>query len=113
MLGFGAIGQFAIGQGPTGLAAETILVTKWYNWLSEPVRYKIWIRAGLRPYFVSFLPSTINVQLVGIETNDVSAIYVGSGGSVRKRATVAIVEIPSYPIANVVIKEIKYSRGYS
>ena len=47
MLGFGAIGQFAIGQGPTA-NAETILADKWFVAFSEPVRFKPGLKASLQ-----------------------------------------------------------------
>lgn len=61
MLGFGAIGQFAIGQGPTA-TAEVITVDKWFVALSEPPRFKIGIKASAQQFaalsdplpFVSF-----------------------------------------------------------
>ena len=43
MLGFGPIGQFAIGE--VGASAETVLLDKWFQRLSEPVRFL----PGLRP----------------------------------------------------------------
>lgn len=47
MLGFGAIGQFAIGQQNTAGGAEVITVDKWFQPLSEPVRFK----RGLAPKY--------------------------------------------------------------
>ena len=45
MLGFGATGQFAIGQ--VGVAtAETILADKWFVALSQPPRFPIGLKAG-------------------------------------------------------------------
>lgn len=46
MLGFGAIGQFAIGQVDTTAQAEVITPDKWFNWLSEPVRFKKGLRSS-------------------------------------------------------------------
>jgi hypothetical protein len=43
MLGFGATGQFAIGE--VGVSTETVSVDKWYVQLSEPVRFRL----GLKP----------------------------------------------------------------
>lgn len=61
MLGFGATGQFAIGQVGIG-AAENITPDKWYIALSEPVRFRQGLRAGQQQFsalsdpfpFVSF-----------------------------------------------------------
>lgn len=49
MLGFGAIGQFAIGEAGN-FTAETITADKWYMALSEPVRVKPALKAGLHQY---------------------------------------------------------------
>jgi hypothetical protein len=62
MLGFGAIGQFAIGQVGAAAGAETITPDKWFAALSEPVRFRPGLAAGRQqfsaladPYpFVSF-----------------------------------------------------------
>ena len=63
MLGFGATGQFAIGQvGTTGTAAENITPDKWYQELSMPPRQRLGLRPGAQQFaalpdplpFVSF-----------------------------------------------------------
>jgi|SRR5882672_64929 len=61
MLGLGTIGQFTIGQVGTG-TAEVISPDKWFVALSEPVRFRPGLRAGLQQFaalsdpfpFVSF-----------------------------------------------------------
>lgn len=49
MLGFGAIGQFAIGQGPN-VTAETVTVDKWYTALSIPPRFPIGLKASQQQF---------------------------------------------------------------
>lgn len=58
MLGHGATGQFAIGQVATGGTAETIAPDKWYAALSEPVRKKLGLIAGVQQ-FVAFAPNPV------------------------------------------------------
>ena len=60
MLGFGATGQFAIGQ--VGPSTETVLVDKWFVQFSEPVRFRPGLAASAQQFaalsdplpFVSF-----------------------------------------------------------
>jgi hypothetical protein len=49
MLGFGAIGQFAIGQGPSA-AAEIIFADKWFVALSEPPRFPVGLKASAQQF---------------------------------------------------------------
>jgi hypothetical protein len=57
MLGFGATGQFAIGE--VGAAtAETITIDKWFIALSEPVRTKPGLSSQVQPFF-SFAPNPL------------------------------------------------------
>lgn len=59
MLGFGATGQFAIGEvGITGTGAETITPDKWYQALSEPVRFKPGVKASAQQ-FTAFFPNPL------------------------------------------------------
>lgn len=62
MLGFGATGEFAIGQVGAAAGAEVITPDKWLMALSEPVRFKNGVRASQQQFaafpspfpFVSF-----------------------------------------------------------
>ncbi len=54
MLGFGATGEFAIGQVATG-TAENITPDKWFELLSEPPRFLPGLRAG-QQQFTAFNP---------------------------------------------------------
>jgi hypothetical protein len=49
MFGFGAIGQFAIGE--VGFPGETVTVDKWFQALSEPVRFPRGLKAAQQPFF--------------------------------------------------------------
>ena len=52
MLGFGATGQFAIGQASAGGTAETVTMDKWFQALSEPVRFRLGLQAAEQQFFI-------------------------------------------------------------
>ena len=91
MPGFGALGQFPLGDGLLG--DQPLISIEWFSNLSEPVRLKIGIGSWLQDFFAAparVLPTpTITGTMDALETKDVFL----AGATLWNRATSAEIGI--------------------